>query len=436
MMKTKLALIAVVAVLLLSGILSSRASAQSGATRPRRVNPSQPTPEPTPVNTTRTSTSPRTSSSNVPASTQTTRTATTTAAARPSNNNAATTSASSNAPAGTTAHAFSLYEQKQYDAAAREAKTIAAADPKNSEAGKVAGFAELALKQYDVAAADLQRALDLQRAAKEDDPNTVNALAQAYVFTQKYDLALPLLVAATTRAGATPDAVQLYYRGLAEFNTNKATDAERSFNAAIKADPKNSAALFYLGRIAFEHKDLANAISFLNRATLGDPNLAQGWSLLTYAYLQRAAASATGPKADADYLAAVRASDALVKLRADDDSFNLSGQALIRAKQYVRAAAVLERAAASESVKGQTLYLLGFAYTNAKNYPKAITTLERASTKSPTDAEILRTLGYNYEVSKQYDKALATYEKGVQIAPTDADLKESVERVRPFAQKQ
>ena len=42
-------------------------------------------------------------------------------------------------------------------------------------------------------------------------------------------------------------------------------------------------------------------------------------------------------------------------------------------------------------------------------------------------------LGYDYEVSKQYAKALAAYEKGLQLAPTDPDLKESADRVRPFA---
>jgi cytochrome c-type biogenesis protein CcmH/NrfG len=42
-------------------------------------------------------------------------------------------------------------------------------------------------------------------------------------------------------------------------------------------------------------------------------------------------------------------------------------------------------------------------------------------------------LGYDYEVSKQYAKALTAYEKGLQLLPSDADLKESADRVRPFA---
>jgi len=46
---------------------------------------------------------------------------------------------------------------------------------------------------------------------------------------------------------------------------------------------------------------------------------------------------------------------------------------------------------------------------------------------------IYRELGYAYEVTKQYAKALAAYEKGSALAPGDADLKESIERVKPFA---
>ncbi len=36
---------------------------------------------------------------------------------------------------------------------------------------------------------DLQRALNLQQVAKREDPNTEDALAQAYVLSEKYDRA-------------------------------------------------------------------------------------------------------------------------------------------------------------------------------------------------------------------------------------------------------
>src|SRR6266850_4159191 len=138
---------------------------------------------------------------------------------------------------GDTTHAYTLFQQKQYAAAAKEAKLITKSDSRNAEAWKIAGFSELALKQYPEASTDLRTALDLQEVAKLEDAPTIDALAQAYVFSEKFDQALPLLVKATSRTGAQTDPLMLYYRALAEYKTGKVADAERSFNSVVKANP-------------------------------------------------------------------------------------------------------------------------------------------------------------------------------------------------------
>lgn len=334
---------------------------------------------------------------------------------------------------GDTTHAYQLLQQKQFAAAAKEAKSIAANFPNDAEAWKIAGFAELNLKQYAEAAEDLEKALSLQRTAKQEDPNTVDALAQAYVLAEKFEPALPLLVTATSRTGAKPDAAMLYYRGLAEYKTGKTEEAERTFNSVIKLNPKDSLSLFYLGQLALARNDLDASIAALNRATLNDPKLASAWTLLTSVYLRRAASSSDTAKAESDYLNAVRAGEGLIKVRTDTDAVTLFGQALIGAGQYARAATALERAVLGSDAKGVTFYLLGIAHSRAKNFPKAIVALQSAAAKTPTDVNIYRELGYAYEVSKQYSKALAAYQKGADLAPADADFKESIERVRPFA---
>jgi len=332
-----------------------------------------------------------------------------------------------------TTHAFQLFQQKQYAAAAKEAKEIAVADPGNAEAWKLAGFSEFYLKQYADASDDLQKALDLQRRAGPEDSHTVDALAESYVLGERFDRALPLLVTVTTRAGAKPDPLFLYYRGLAEFKTGKTADAERSFNAAVKANPKDTASLLFLGQIALGRNDLDTAISSLNRATLNDPRLASAWLLLTSAYLRRAASATDEQKSTADYLGAVRAGETLTRLRSDEEAIGMYGRALIGAKQYARAAVALERVAANENANGITLYLLGLSHSRANNFPKAIAALERALAKTPTDVNIYRELGYDYEKTKQYAKAFSLYQKALEVAPNDADFKESQERVRPFA---
>ncbi len=334
---------------------------------------------------------------------------------------------------GDTSHAYQLLQQKQFAQAAKEAKDIAAQFPNDSEAWKIAGFAELSLKQYPVAIEDLQRALDLQQVAKREDPNTADALAQAYVLAEKFDRALPLLIAATTRTGAPADPAMLYYRGLAEYKTGKPADAEKTFTAAVKANPKDSLSLFYLGQIAIAKNDLDSAIASLNRATVNDPRFAVAWTLLTSAYLRRAALNPDATKAAADYLSAVRAGEGLIKIKTDADAVTLFGQALIGSEQYPRAAAALERATLQPDAKGVTFYLLGIAQSRAKNFPKAIAALQTAAQKSPEDINVYRELGYAYEVTKQYAKALDAYQKGLSLAPGDTDFKEAAERVRPFA---
>jgi tetratricopeptide (TPR) repeat protein len=332
-----------------------------------------------------------------------------------------------------TQHAYSLLEQKQFAAAAKEARDLAEQHPNDPEAWKIAGFAELNLKQFADAATHLEKAVTLQRQSKQTDANTESALGQAYVLSEKYREALPLLIAATDHPGATQDPLMIYYRGIAEYKTGKAADAEKSFNTVVKLNPKDALSLFYLAQIGLSKNDIDGAIAYLNRATINDARLVGAWTLLTSAYLRRAATSSDQAKADADYLNAVRAGEGLIKVKTDAEAITLFGQALIGSKQYTRAASALERASAEQDATGVTFYLLGVAQSRATNFPKAIAALETAAKKSPDDANIYRELGYAYEVQKQYSKALGAYQRGAAIAPNDADFKESIERVKPAA---
>jgi tetratricopeptide (TPR) repeat protein len=334
---------------------------------------------------------------------------------------------------GDTKHAFQLLEQKQFAAAAKEAKELTVTYPNDPEAWKIAGFAELNLKQYAEAAKDLEKAVQLQRSAKQEDPNTESALGQAYVLAEKYEEALPFITAAVNRNPSQPDPMLLYYRGISEFKTGKTADAEKTFNQVVKLNPKDTLSVYYLAQIALSKNDLDGAIANLNRATVNDARMTGAWALLTTAYLRRAATSTDQAKADADYLSAVRAGEGLIKLRTDAEAVTLFGQALIGSKQYARAAGVLERATTAPDATGVTFYLLGVAHSRAQNFPKAIAALEAASKKTPDDVNVYRELGYAFEVTKQYAKALAAYQKGAALAPSDPDFKESIERVKPFA---
>ena len=330
---------------------------------------------------------------------------------------------------GDTKKAYTLLQQKQYAAALTEARTVATQFPNDPEAWKIAGFAELSLKQYLAAANDLQKSYDL----KKDDTNVFDALAQSYFFAEKFPQALPLLVMATGRATPKADPVMLFYRGVAEYRTGKLTDAEKTFNEVVKANPKDTGALYFLGQFAYERNDLPAAVNWLNRVTVNDPNASDAWRLLTSAYLRRASTATETTQAEADYLSATKAGEQLTRLSQDTDDSLLYAQALIGSAQYAKAIPLLERAATVKKDDGQVMFMLGAAHLRAKNYPKAITAFEQAARLTPKEINIYRELGYAYEAQRQYAKALAAYQKGAALAPGDAYFQESIARVKPFA---
>jgi hypothetical protein len=98
----------------------------------------------------------------------------------------------SGATTANTAHAYQLLQQKQFAAAAKEAKGFPAQFPNDSEAWKIAGFAELNLKQYPAAIEDpSERQLICRRFRSRRIRTLPTPLGQAYVLSEKYDRALP-----------------------------------------------------------------------------------------------------------------------------------------------------------------------------------------------------------------------------------------------------
>lgn len=379
-------------------------------------------------------------------------------------------------------HGVALLQAGQFRRAEEIAARLTSENPTDAEGWKIAGFAKFGLKNYADAADALARARELQQAnGVGEDRNTARALAQSLVYAQRYEQALPLLVAATdekietegsdrrkveeqsktyeqSKTGAqsgtgaqtktgdqTLRAELLALRGIAELRTGRAAAAEDSFNRAVRLDAKNPSALFYLGRIAYDQGQINRAIIMLNRATLSNNRFSDAWRLLTIAYLRRAAEKAAAKEgateqskaaAQADYLSAVRASAALLRADSSPAAGQIHAQSLIAAQQYAAAAELLEGYAARISparLEPIALYLLGVAHSRTKNYQAAIKRLEEAAERDPDDASIQTELGFAYESTKQYAKALAAYERAASFAPDDLSLSASIARVRPFA---
>lgn len=351
----------------------------------------------------------------------------------PVNNPPDSTDANGGIVKGDTRQAYALLQQKQYQAALTEAQRITAQFPTDPEAWKIAGFAQLNLKQYAAAASNLQKAHDLLRNTGKEDSYVFDALAQAYFFGEQYHQALPLLTTATARATPKADAALLFYRGVTEYRLSKNAEAEKTFGEVVKANPKDTGALYFLGQFAYERNEIPAAINWLNRVTVNDANATDAWRLLTSAYLRRASTATDTTQAETDYLAATRAGEQLARLSQDTDDSLLYAQALIGSAQYAKAIPLLERATTTKKGDGQIMFMLGAAHLRAKNYVKATTAFEQAVKLTPNEVNIYRELGYAYEAQRMYAKALTAYQKGLALAPGDTYFQEGIGRVKPFA---
>jgi cytochrome c-type biogenesis protein CcmH/NrfG len=114
------------------------------------------------------------------------------------------------------------------------------------------GEAQLHLAQIDKAEAAFLKAIEL-------DPNLrdpYSQLASIYNGERKFDEAAKMSAKANELAGSAGaagggDAVSLYNAGIINWNAGKYEDARNEFAKAVKMDPKNANAQYYLGMTIF-----------------------------------------------------------------------------------------------------------------------------------------------------------------------------------------
>lgn len=168
---------------------------------------------------------------------------------------------------------ITLFEQKRYGDAALRAKIVTYSNPENAQAWEIAGLSEFALKQYSEAAKDLQKVLDLQP-AKQQDTKIVDALGQAYFYDDKFDRAVPLLLATTTRASAKSDATLHYQLGFAYYRTKRDREAIAEFKSAIRIKRDYVIAHFFLGMSYLAVGDKSSAMDEYKILRTLDPDTA------------------------------------------------------------------------------------------------------------------------------------------------------------------
>ena len=160
-----------------------------------------------------------------------------------------------------------MNEQKYDDAIAKFMEVVASI-PNCPECYANVGTAQTSLKKYDEAEAAYKKAIEL----KPDMPEAYNGLANLYNAEKKFDQAaeaskkaMELSQAAGGAGGAAgaaasgANASAVYNQGVILWNAGKIPEAKAQFEQAVKLDPNNPDAHYWLGMSFVNGGDLAKA---------------------------------------------------------------------------------------------------------------------------------------------------------------------------------
>jgi tetratricopeptide (TPR) repeat protein len=252
------------------------------------------------------------------------------------------------------------------------------------------GFSHYQLKQYDQAIPALSRYISLSEKLQEKlDPTTRAALGRAYIFTEKFNEAIPVLTASNNEMKS--NASNYYYIGYAHQRLGRTDQAIAALNQGLTIDPKEVDILSLLG-------DLYLAQSKQNPAALKQ---------------------------------AIGVGERLVAVRNDDRTWLLLGQSYLLDKQYAKAAPLLDKYARAHTDMGSAWINLGIAYSRSSQWKPAAEALEQGSKLTPTNVGVLLELGYVYESDKLPDKALSAYQRAFEASgKTDETARASIERLK------
>ncbi|HMG35691.1 MAG TPA: tetratricopeptide repeat protein [Blastocatellia bacterium] len=254
------------------------------------------------------------------------------------------------------------------------------------------GMSYYQMKQYDKAIVPLKTYLSIYEKIHEKvDPVSRAALGRAYIFTEKFAEAIPVLTAAAAAPEMKTNSTNFYYIGFAQQK---------------------------LGRL-----DLA--IPALNQALAVDPKDVDSLSLLADIYLKQVKQNPAALKQ------AITTGEKLLQVKNDEHSWALLGQAYLMDQQWAKAAPLLEKYARAHMDSSGAWYNFGLALSRSSQWKPAADALEQAVKLAPTNLATLLELGYVYESDKQYDKALSAYERAFDASgKKDQTAKAGIDRVK------
>lgn len=221
-------------------------------------------------------------------------------------------------------------------------------------------------------------------------------------------------------------------QGIEHFELGRFEDAKKAFDVAIGQNQRDTAALFYLGRIAMVRGDFDDAAKLLERATKVDGRTAEHFRWLGQAYAQQAV---RGSKIKAAFIAkrAKVAFERAVSLEQDNVEARM---ALLR--YYLLAPGMMggstERAARQvPEIRKRSPYWGRLAAAGVHEDRKDIAAAEReylsAIEEFPDSASALYALGLLYQRAEQHEKAFDAFERMAAAFPNESNALYAIGRL-------
>src|SRR5687768_10239037 len=139
-----------------------------------------------------------------------------------------------------------LSNENNYDEAIAKFNEVLATIPKCVECQTNIASLQMAKKDYDAAEASYKKALELNPNSAE----AYNGLANLYNAQKKFDQAAEASAQAAKLGAAAPggaSASTVFNQGVIAWNASRIADAKKSFEEAVRLDPKLAEAHYWLG---------------------------------------------------------------------------------------------------------------------------------------------------------------------------------------------
>jgi tetratricopeptide (TPR) repeat protein len=286
------------------------------------------------------------------------------------------------------------YTRGQCDKVIQEVKPDLEADPKWELGHRLLGLCYKKTKKYDLAVAELTRAIELKSPAF----STYMGLGEIYWEQNKFDKTAEILGVGEKYLKPSDEEqvkdirYRLYHlRGSAHYRQKKYADAVRDLTQALRLNSNDAADFSQLGISYYHLGKYEDAIAALGKAT----------------------SIKAGDRTSTEFLARC---------------YQKRGETSLKNKQYKQAVEDLNKALGFNSTDGSIHYNLGLAYLLMNNYDAAESALMKAAELLPNNADTFQQLGYIYEKKKQYNKALDAYKKAYGLKK-DPQVKAGIERV-------